>query len=80
MRQVFWLMTPPTMCELCKHALTDTFIDGATTSGQWAIICPTCWNEGYKKPGVCGLGGALGTGRGQKYTKQPDGRWLKTDG
>lgn len=53
--------------------ITDTFIDGKTTDGPWALMTPDSWAKygAYK---------VLGTGRGQKYVKQADGRWLKTEG
>lgn len=79
-RPVYYLGLVPATCELCGKPITTTFVDGATTAGQWAIMCDDCWSNGYKKPGICGLGGALGVGRGQRYTIQSDGRWLKTEG
>lgn len=48
------------------------FIDGKTRQGPWAIMSEKAW----KAHGV----GVLGTGYGQKYQKQADGRWLKTEG
>lgn len=50
----------------------DTFIDGKTIHGPWAIMTPSSW----RSHGV----GRLGTGYGQKYKKQSDGRWLKIEG
>ena len=52
--------------------IEDTFIDGKTIMGPWGIMTPQSWRH-Y---GV----GALGTGLGQKYEKQTDGRWLKVEG
>jgi hypothetical protein len=49
----------------------DTFIDGKTTIGPWGIMTPANHER---------LGVGLGTGRGQKYVKQTDGRWLKVEG
>jgi hypothetical protein len=50
----------------------NTFIDGKTTSGPWAIMTPLSWQfHGIRR---------LGTGYGQRYEKQPDGRWLKVEG
>ena len=48
------------------------FIDGATRKGSWAIMTPKSWRQ----HGVRGFG----IGRGQRYEKQPDGRWLKVEG
>ena len=47
-------------------------IDGKTKHGPWAIMTPSSW----KQHGV----GKLGTGYGQKYEKQADGRFLKVEG
>lgn len=53
--------------------ITDTFIDGKTAlTGQWGIMNEQSW----RLNGV----GRLGTGSGQKYQKQDDGRWLKVEG
>lgn len=46
--------------------------DGKTQMGPWANMSETSW----KLHGV----GILGTGYGQKYKKQADGRWLKVEG
>lgn len=51
--------------------ITDTVIDGATWRGPWAIMTP----KSHRAYG-CGFG----TGQGQKYEKQADGRWLKVEG
>jgi hypothetical protein len=52
-------------------AITATFIDGATAMGPWAIMAPRSFRQ---------YGRGLGTGRGQRYEKQADGRWLKVEG
>jgi hypothetical protein len=52
--------------------ITKTFVDGATRHGPWAIMSPKSW----KTHGVA----RLGTGFGQMYEKQSDGRWLKVSG
>jgi len=51
----------------------DEFIDAPTVSGPWAIMNPQSWkqNRMYHK---------LGTGYGQRYKKQADGKWLKVEG
>lgn len=54
-----WLSSKPTKCDLCKGKFRDnTFIDGKTVYGPWAIMCTTCHSHS---------GHGLGTGRGQKY-------------
>jgi cell division protein FtsI/penicillin-binding protein 2 len=52
--------------------ITNVMIDGKTKNGPWAIMTPTSWRQ----HGV----GKLGTGYGQKYEKQIDGRFLKVEG
>jgi len=52
--------------------IVDVFIDGKTNQGPWGFMTPESW----KKHGV----GKLGTGFGQKYKKQDDGKWLKIEG
>lgn len=72
MQPRYWIGPAPTKCDIHHEALTDKFIDGKTQMGPWGNMCPACWAH-Y---GV----GRLGTGYGQEYTKQEDGRWLKTGG
>jgi hypothetical protein len=52
--------------------IEDIFIDGKTAMGPWAIMSPSAWRQ----HGV----GQLGTGLGQKYQRQTDGRWGKVEG
>lgn len=50
-----------TVCDFCKCDVTKEpwFVDGRTTFGPWALMCPEDWrNFGVK---------TLGTGMGQKY-------------
>lgn len=52
--------------------IEDTFYDAKTLQGPWAIMTPKSFRlKSY---------GTLGTGFGQKYEKQADGKWLKTEG
>jgi len=48
------------------------FIDGKTRMGPWAIMSIDSW----RRYGC----GQLGTGWGQRYRKQTDGKWLKVEG
>lgn len=50
----------------------EVMYDAKTTMGPWANMA----EESYRVHGV----GKLGTGYGQKYEKQADGRWLKVEG
>lgn len=66
-----WFGNPPEQCDICRADITDTFIDGKTIHGPWANMCPAC----HKNYGI-----GLGTGRGQKYTKQGPIDWVKVEG
>jgi len=68
---VTWIGTQPVRCDSCYNKLEGVFIDGRTTAGPWGILCPDCHE-------LIGVG--LGAGCGQKYEKQDNGDWLKTDG
>lgn len=68
----YWLSPVPAVCDTCSTPITSTFFDADTGRG-WACMCPSCQNLGPGK-------GRVGPGRGQKYEKQADGRWLKTAG
>jgi len=71
-RRVYWVGDPGAECQLCHRALKSAFVDGRTRApGSWANMCLLCHS-------VYGVG--LGTGRGQLYEKQADGRWLKVEG
>lgn len=50
----------------------DEMFDGKTIGGPWANMTRRSW----VRHGI----GRLGTGFGQRYKKQPDGRWLKVEG
>lgn len=50
----------------------DEIIDAATKMGPWALMTP----KSFKTHGR----GKLGTGSGQRYKKQKDGKWLKIEG
>lgn len=55
-----------------NSAIGDEIIDGKTRQGPWALMTPSSWR-------LHGIG-KLGTGYGQRYQKQADGRWLKVEG
>lgn len=52
--------------------IEDTIYDAKTVMGPWALMTPTSFRR-YST-------GRLGTGYGQKYERQSDGRWLKVEG
>lgn len=68
-KPIFWHV-PVGKCDLCDTPLHDVMYDSNTRHG-WGNVCGECF-ENY--------GQGLGTGRGQRYEKQTNGRWLKTDG
>lgn len=67
-----WVGPVPKQCDICELPLTVQFMDcavpGPEYRGIWGCLCPQCFSK---------FNCALGLGRGQAYTKQPDGRWLK---
>jgi hypothetical protein len=67
----YWMGSTPIRCEICQRSFGDTFIDGATSRGPWYLMHPACHDL---------FGRGLGTGLGQQYAKQADGRWLKVGG
>lgn len=76
-KKIYWMSPAPIACDLIGHVggthddITETgvFVDGRTRMGPWANMCQTCHDR---------HGTGLGTGNGQRYTRQDDGRWLKT--
>lgn len=55
-----WQGPLPNACDICNKKLIQcsSFIDGATTSGPWGNMCPSCF-------ALHGIG--IGPGRGQRY-------------
>jgi hypothetical protein len=60
-------------CDICRTKAINltVVVDGATRMGPWALMCHDCFTRH-------GIG--IGLGVGQRYQKQPDGRWLKVTG
>lgn len=69
--QVYWSGYVPDKDDF-GQPINDEFIDGRTVGGPWATMTPASW----ERFGV----GRLGTGCGQRYERQADGRWLKVEG
>lgn len=69
-KQVYWIGRVPTEDDF-GVPIDNQFIDGRLMTGQWAIMAPA--THVFR-----GMG--LGTGKGQLYRKQDDGRWLKVEG
>jgi hypothetical protein len=61
-----------TMCNICLKPIINKLYDARVSrSGTWATMCEPC----YRRSGA-----GLGTGRGQEYTQQKAGRFIKTAG
>jgi len=72
-KRVYWSSPLEDKCQTCSLPFGDTMYDMKTVHGPWANMCHSCAMHGH---GI----GKVGLGFGQKYEKQPDGKWLKTEG
>jgi hypothetical protein len=71
-RRKVWMSDPPDKCQMCEKPIGDIFIDGRTSLGPWANMCQSC----HRRKGV-----GLGTGKGQKYQRDPQtGEFVKIEG
>ena len=68
MNKKIWIGS--TKCDFCGCEISNTLIDGMTHIGSWAVMCPKC----HKIHGV-----GLGVGKGQKYTKDSEGDFVKVE-
>jgi hypothetical protein len=66
----YWTGDVPAFDDFGK-SIANSFVDGKTTTGHWAIMSLYSWS-------MYGVG-KLGPGLGQKYMRQLDGRWLKVE-
>jgi hypothetical protein len=59
---------PADACDLCGTRSEDcqVMVDGTTTAGEWANMCPKCFLE---------RGHAIGWGTGQLYLNVGGGKW-----
>jgi hypothetical protein len=72
---VYWIGNP-VACDLCRkpfgEAVGVKIVDGRlAVTGSWGILDLGC----HRTHGV-----GVGTGKGQVYERQTDGRWLKVEG
>jgi hypothetical protein len=67
----FWIGPVPTHCDVGQEPIKSVFIDGKVGRGPWGFMCLSCHALD---------GNGLGTGKGQRYDKRSDGRWVKTEG
>jgi hypothetical protein len=72
-RPHYWMGPVPCKCDVCNQGFSTTFFDCKTKfGGRWGNLCPTC--RELHGPAQ------LGTGYGQRYDLQADGRYMKTEG
>lgn len=72
-KPTYWL-SPLGGCDVCTEPFGVVMYDACVhvrPGGIWANVCQTCFTA---------YGGRLGLGLGQKYVRQPEGRWLCTEG
>lgn len=63
---------PPLGCDVCHSPIGDDLFDAKIKpTGYWGNLCRQCFE-------FRGVG--LGTGRGQHFKRQSDGRYLKVGG
>lgn len=67
----YWMGPAPAHCDMCKAPIDKMFFDMRTTMGPWGNGCSGCFHK---------YGVGLGTGMGQRYELQTDGRFMKTGG
>ena len=71
-RATYWIGDVPTHCQLSGREIKGIFVDGRVPGiSSWAIMSPGTFRT---------AGGQTGTGLGQVYKQQGDGRWLKIEG
>ncbi len=69
--KVYWVSKVPDV-DSFGNPIHDEFIDGRlVSSGQWGLFTPATYAV---------VGSGLGTGLGQRYKRQSDGKWLKIEG
>ena len=69
--KVYWL-SPLGGFDDFDRPYKNVMYDAKTKFGPWANMT----EESFREHGY----GVLGLGKGQKYEKQSDGRWLKVEG
>lgn len=69
---VYWL-SPVGERDDFGRPVSDEIIDACTKNGMWGLMTPASF-------AIHGRFRTFGTGMGQRYKKQADGRWLKVEG
>lgn len=70
---VYW-SSPVGATDDFQSPIDDEIIDARTVYGPWALMSPASFAR------YGGTNGRLGLGLGQRFKKQPDGRFLKVEG
>lgn len=70
-KEIFWLSDIPSHCQVTRMEITDEFVDGRIPDNSWALMHPQA-HIFYGK--------GIGAGKGQRYKKREDGKWVKIDG
>jgi hypothetical protein len=70
-KPVYWIGEIPEGCQLTGRSFNGTIYDAKLPRFGWGV-----WNQETFEAEA----GSLGTGLGQKYHLQDDGRWLKVAG
>ena len=71
MKSAITYANAPLSCDICDNQFDDGKMYDSNTGRGWGNLCSKCFK-------MHGLG--LGMGRGQEYTRQADGSYLKTGG
>lgn len=71
-RNRYWLSPVPAEDDFNDPIIGDTIYDARTVYGPWALMTPASFS--------LHTDGRLGTGYGQRYVRQADGRWLCVEG
>jgi len=69
-KQVQWFGSKK--CDICGIECEDELYDAVTKYGPWATMCKDC----FKKESI----NKLGTGYGQHYVKNEEGKFMKVEG
>jgi hypothetical protein len=72
MEKKYWVGSVPEHDDFGVR-IDKVFYDAPTKQGPWATMAPLSWTKNARTP-------MLGTGYGQRYVKQADGKWLKMEG
>jgi len=67
--KIYWLGAHH--CDVCRKMNPPELYNCRTNLGVWGMLCKECFN-------ILGVG--LGIGKGQRYERQEDGKYLQVEG